>query len=249
MRTTEEQLDLALAAELQAALLPESCPADCGHHVAAARNRMCGGVGGDFYDFIRINPEQFAIVIGDVAGHGVRAALVMAKIMGWLRSDPQRRGRPVEVISALNDMLIDLGNRTGAVTPCSMVYLVLDTPTGIAFFINAGHPKPMLCNRRTGTVLHVGAHNMLLGVEEFQPEESCHTFCSGERLVLHTDGLADAVNSAGAMFGEKRLHEAVAACCDRDPAACAETIFARVDEFRGPIRQKDDETVVIVDRG
>jgi len=80
----EHELDLALAAQLQAALLPASCPSDCPHQSAAARNRMCGRVGGDFHDFLRINPDQTAILVGDVVGHGVRAALLMAKIMGFL---------------------------------------------------------------------------------------------------------------------------------------------------------------------
>ena len=68
---TEQEQDLALAAELQAALLPRACPSACPHHVAAARNRMCVGVGGDFYNFIRINEDQIALIIGDGVGHGV----------------------------------------------------------------------------------------------------------------------------------------------------------------------------------
>ena len=115
MKDASLDLDLALAAELQAALLPKSCPSDCPNHVAAARNRMCAGVGGDFYDFLRINDEQIALVIGDVVGHGVRASLIMAQIMGFLRSEPSRLPRPMQLVSSLNDMLIDLGDKIGSV--------------------------------------------------------------------------------------------------------------------------------------
>jgi len=110
--------DLALAAELQAALLPSACPTDCVHQEAAARNRMCGRVGGDFYDFIRINEDQVAVVIGDVVGHGVRASLLMAKIMGHLRGKPADRNRPGELIADLNDTLFGPG-RPHRGRPCS----------------------------------------------------------------------------------------------------------------------------------
>ena len=246
--STNEQLDLALAAELQAALLPKQCPTDCQHHVAAAKNRMCRSIGGDFYDFIRINADQFAVIIGDVAGHGVRASLVMAQIMGWLRSDPASRGRPLHVIAALNRMLIELGDRTGTVIPCSMIYVVLDAPTGIAFLVNAGHPRAYLCDRSKCAALRPGPKNMLLGIDEFQPEEACHTFMPGERMVLYTDGLTDAVDGRGERFGEARLHQILTQCAAAGPAQCAEAVFLAIDEFRDDFQQSDDETIVVVDR-
>ena len=92
--TTEDLLDLALAAELQAALLPKMCPTGCPHQAAAARNRMCGTVGGDFYDFIRINREQIALVVGDVVGPRARAAPPTGPRRGFLRSEPQPRRPP-----------------------------------------------------------------------------------------------------------------------------------------------------------
>src|ERR1035437_6194964 len=111
---SEDEQDLALGAQLQEAPLPSSCPVDCDHQVAAARNRMCGTVGGDFHDFIRVNEDQVAIMVGDVVGHGVRASLLMAQIMGYFRSTAaDKLTRPTPVISALNAMLIDLGERTG----------------------------------------------------------------------------------------------------------------------------------------
>ena len=139
--TLEGQLDLALASELQSALLPSALPKPMPGHAAGACNRMCGSVGGDFYDFLRINSDQVAIVIGDVSGHGVRAALVMAQIIGWLRAKPELRSRAVETVRQLNRMLIRLGELTGSVTTCSLVYIVLDVPTGIAFLVTPGIPS------------------------------------------------------------------------------------------------------------
>lgn len=241
-------MDLALAAELQAALLPRECPLDCPHQVAAARNRMCGSIGGDFHDFIRLNEDQVALVIGDVVGHGVRSSLIMAQIAGFLRFADERRSRPCQIITALNRMLIDLGDRTGLVTPCSMIYGVIDAPTGMAILVNAGHPRPILCDRGAGTVSDLHPHNFILGVEEFEPEEVCLTFQPGQRLVLYTDGITDATNPKRELFGEERLHQLVRRHLAASPADCADAVFQAVAEHRSGGRQIDDETIVVMDR-
>ncbi len=245
---SDASLDLALAAQLQSALLPASCPTNCPNEVAAARNRMCGNVGGDFYDFIRINDDQMAVIVGDVVGHGVRASLVMAQIMGYLRSRPKNIARPIAIIADLNRMLIDLGKRTDSILPCSMFYTVIDAPTGISFFVNAGHPRPFICDPTICFTLTTGPGNLLLGVEEFTPIEGCHTFTPGQRLVLYTDGVTDAQNDNGEHFGKKRIRQVTNAHISTDPQSCADALFAAIDEFRGQAVQSDDETVVVIDR-
>ncbi len=248
MAQEDDQQDLALAAELQAALLPKTCPAACDNQVAAARNRMCGSVGGDFYDFLHINDDQIALVIGDVIGHGVRAALLMTKILGWIRSDIQNRTRPLEVITGLNRMLIDLSDRTKTIMSCTMFYAVLDIPSGIVFFVNAGHYRPILCDKEKCAAIPFGSRNMLLGVEDFTPEEDCLTFMSGQWMVLYTDGIIDAADIDGERFGESALHEIIASRLDNTVDECADAVFDAVEKFRRGARQEDDETIVIIDR-
>jgi phosphoserine phosphatase RsbU/P len=244
----EHKQDLALAAELQAALLPRQCPQQCTHQATAARNRMCKSVGGDFYDFIRINDDQIALVIGDMIGHGVRASLLMANIMGWLRSEPKNRSKPREVIIALNKLLIELGNRIGSPMPCSLFYLVIDQPTGMGLFVNAGHPRPFLCERDKPHTLHLNLRNMLLGVEEFDPQEGCNTFTPGQRLVLYTDGILDAANPKGDRFGPNRLEKIISRHPDLTPDQLTEKVFTEIDLFRQDAPQTDDETIVVFDR-
>ena len=94
-RTQRElQYSLALAGEAQRSLLPSRSPPDWTHFRATARSRMCGIVGGDFYDFIRLNEDQIAVFIGDVMGHDVRAALLMTQILGLLRSEQRKPAYP-----------------------------------------------------------------------------------------------------------------------------------------------------------
>lgn len=244
----ETELDLALAAEVQAALLPTIRPPAYPNFRIAALNRMCGSVGGDFYDFIPINDEQVALVVGDVVGHGVRASLLMARIMGTLRSSGRMRGRPRQMIDTINRLLLDLGDRTGSVMPCSLIYGVLDAPSATGFFINAGHPMPLLCGAGHCDTLHLGPRNILLGVETFEPKEACHAFASGERLIFYTDGVTDAANPRGDRFEEDRLREAIQDSADGSPEQCARVIFQAVEDFRQSARQTDDETVVVIDR-
>lgn len=248
VHTSEEALDLALASELQAALLPKECPAACERQVAAARNRMCSSVGGDFYDFLRINDEQIALAIGDVVGHGIRASLLMAQIMGYLRFGQGARNRPSAMVKALNRMLIDLGDKTGTVTPCSLFYGVIDVPSGEGMFVNAGHPRPLLLDQKTRRLHRLAAHNFVLGIEDFEPNEICLTFTSSQRLMMYTDGILDAADRRDDHFGEHRLHELILSTAGDSAATAADTIFAAVADFRNGCDQLDDETLVIVDR-
>ncbi len=243
-----DKLDLALAAELQAALLPKDCPTNCPNQKVAARNRMCASVGGDFYGFIRANNDQTVIFIADVVGHGIRASLVMAQIIGYLHSQPTSLTRPKEQIANLNQMLIDLGNRTDSVIPCSMLYGVIDAPSGSGFFVNAGHYSPILCLRGTCEYIDLGSHNLMLGIEEFDYIESCHSFASGERIILYTDGLIEALNEKDESFGEQRLQELARQHISDTPDECADGIFRAIEEFRQGQPQRDDETIVVIDR-
>ncbi len=247
-RKRDSEFDFALAAQLQRALLPRNFPVSGDRHKTAARNRMCGHVGGDFYDFVRINRDQLAIVVGDVVGHGVRASLVMAQIMGFFRSDRNIRIRPAKAIDELNEMLIELGERIGDIVPCSIFYALLDEPSGLLLFVNAGHPRPFLCTAESCANTQIGPRNMLLGVDPFLPEEGCHTLSPGERLVLYTDGVTDAFNPNDEPFGRNRLLETLHANSSVSPDQCADAVFDAIDAFRDGAPQTDDETILIMDR-
>jgi len=244
----EDEHDLALAAELQAALLPRTCPTDCPHQAAAARNRMCRRLGGDFYDFIRLNDDQIAMVVGDVVGHGVRAALLMAQLTAFFRLRVRELTRPVELVAAINRMLIDLGDKVGVVLPCSLFYALIDAPSGICFYVNAGHPKPYLCETGDGRTHPMGSHDFLLGVEEFAPDEMCHTFVPGERMVIYTDGVMDTVNASDERFGTRRLRDLVVAHAHDSCDELADAVFDAVAGFREGGPMTDDETIVVLDR-
>ena len=152
------------------------------------------------------------------------------------------------MVTSLNAMLLDLGDRSGAVMPCSIFYAVIDAPSGVGFFVNAGHPMPFLCHRQASSSMQLGEGNILIGVEDFVPKESCHTFLPGERLVLYTDGVIDATNTEGQRFNRSRLHDVLNANAPADAPACARAVFEAVDAFRNGVRQTDDESILVIDR-
>ena len=244
----EEELDMALAAELQAALMPSDWDINSPNYAAAALNRMCGRVGGDFCDFIRLNNDQVAVAVGDVGGHGVRASLLMARVMGFLRGRPPECSRPTDIVRKVNEMLLDLGDRLGAAMSCSLFYVVLDTPSDTAFYVNTGLPAPVLMNRQSGEITRLWPHGVMLGLEDFEPTEGCHTFSPGERLVLCTDGVINATDASDESFGDGRLDEVLRHYAEAPGRACVQAVFRDVDDFRRGARQRDDETILVVDR-
>jgi len=161
---------------------------------------------------------------------------------------PPALPRPSQFISALNELLINMGDKTGSVMPCSMFYAVIDLPTGAGFFVNARHPPPLLCDGNDGSVRLLTTRNALLGVEKFEPDEMCHTFIPGQRMVLYTDGILDATNGRQDRFGQDRLYEIIASGNAKQPQELVDAVFRAVDDFRGAARQNDDETLVVIDR-
>ena len=113
---------------------------------------------------------------------------------------------------------------------------------------NCGHPRPLLCDRNDCTTLQLGMHDILLGVEPFEPTEICHTFLPGERLVIYTDGIADAADGEHTPFGDERICRVVCERAKSSPQQCADAVMEAVDEFRRGAPQMDDETIVVIDR-
>lgn len=241
-----DESELALAKAVQEALLAREVPkCRCGE--VAVRNRMCEDVGGDFYHFRRLNEDQIALTFGDVLGHGVSAALIMTLIMGVLDAERAENHRPGHVVSQINDLLVRLGDQADTPIICSLIYAVVDLPSGILLFINAGHPTPIVHNRDSQRSKKLIATSMLLGVQPGVQPEFCHQFQKNDRLVLFTDGVSDARNEDGECFGLDRLGQAVKESAGESCEVLTERLFGKVDEFLQYAPANDDQTVLVID--
>ena len=238
------QANLALAGAVQRALLPRECPRCVGTTIAA-KYRPAEHVGGDFYDFTHLGDEQIGLLIGDVVGHGIHSALVMALLLGHLRANRPERMRPAQIVAEINDVLVELGDNTEEILLCSLFYGVLDLPSRVLYYIDAGHPPPLCCH---GSTVHSLAPNaMLLGAERFGAEEQCHQFRPGDRMVLYTDGIVETRDEQGEIFSVGRLKQVVKDSADQSPQQAIDNIFERLSSFSLDQGPDDDATIVILD--
>lgn len=237
---------MELAAAVQKALLNGEIPeCQCGKMVL--KNRMSDQVGGDFYHFHPLGRDQVAFAIGDVVGHGIGSALVMSLIMGSLRSNVQDSRRPSRIVEQVNSLLVQLGKQVGQFITCSLFYGVVDLPSGVLLYVNAGHPHPIICNRGEQGCQELQPTTMLLGVQQGVRPESCHQFRQKDRLILYTDGMADLMNDRGEEFSQDRLMQIASESKQESPDDLAERVFDQIDAFSGEESPEDDQTLVVID--
>ncbi|MGH8946160.1 MAG: PP2C family protein-serine/threonine phosphatase, partial [Acidimicrobiia bacterium] len=199
------QQEMRVAALIQQTLLPRELPSISGWNIDAFY-RPARAVGGDFYDFIRLDERRLAVIIGDVTDKGVPAALVMATTRSMLRAAAQGNVSPSQVLAEVNESLVP------EIPPAMFVtclYAVFDTVSGEVVFANAGHNLPYV--RTKSGVIELRATGMPLGLMPgMDYEETTYTLGSGEVIVLTSDGITEAHSAEGEMYGFGRLMGRVA---------------------------------------
>ncbi len=199
-----------------------------------------GAVGGDWYDFIPFPDGRWGLVLADVSGKGTAAALLMSATRGMMRSLAEACCSPGEVLTKLNQLLMDDFPAGKFVT---MVYGVLDPKARTVVFANAGHLHPLLIDRGTARFLDV-ERGMPLGLASGDYSECKINLSEGSRLVFYSDGITEAENADGEEFGLERL--AVRAV---EPAASAVSIADSVRAYTDGKHLRDDASVVLVGVG
>ncbi len=239
--------DLALARRIQRQMLPRQFPERPPYRFAA-EYRPAAGVGGDFYDVLELGGGRLGVVVGDACGKGVSAALYAAKVLSDLRHEAAaaRAGGPADLLIRLNRLLC-LGNDESLFV--TAVLAVLDPASGRVEVASAGHPLPVRRDRRGAASWFGAAGAGPLGLHEDAAIAShAGRLNPGEQLVLYTDGVTEALDPAGAVFGPERLLDTVRRAAP-DPAAIAHGIGRAVHAFAGSAAPSDDLTVVCVGCG
>ena len=224
------------ARRIQQDLLPRSAPELAGFGLEAACVPV-GAVGGDWYDYIPLSGGRWGIVLADVSGKGMPAALLMSAARGIVRSLAPLANGPGEVLARVNQSLLNDFPRGRYVT---MIYAVLDPAARTLTFASAGHPWPLLCHGSEVRPLHTDA-GMPLGM--FPGEYTEHTvkFCPDFRLLFYTDGISEALNREEQEFGSERLAAFIAAHDCSIPR-----LMQAVHEFTEIGAQQDDATVILL---
>ena len=234
--------ELRVAQLIQQQFLPEELPNLSGWEFAAFYG-PAREVGGDFYDFIKLPEGQLGIVVGDVTDKGVPAALVMATTHSILRAEAPRLVAPSEVLTRVNNLLVDEMPAHMFVT---CLYAVLNPATGRLRYANAGHNVPYVSTEAGVTELR--ATGMPLGLlPGMEYEEKEATLAPGEIVLLHSDGLAEAHNGEREMFGFPRVAALTGEASDGE--VLIDRLLKELQEFTGPgLEQEDDITLVTLGR-
>jgi sigma-B regulation protein RsbU (phosphoserine phosphatase) len=233
--------DLEIAHEIQRQMLPATFPQAPGLHVHAT-TVPATWVGGDFYDAIRLEADRVGLLLGDVSGKGIPAALQMARLMGEFRACVSHCADPQSVLQVLNDLLCQRNLRFDWFV--TVQYVVLDVRQRHMQFICAGHP-PILLRHTDGQIEHLGAApNIPLGVEEtFAYHQEERQLMAGDTLLLYSDGTYERQDTQGAQLGLSRLEHLFAAAPGY-PEAVVHAIQTALDTFSDVGRAKDDTTLL-----
>jgi len=224
------------ARAIQQALLPRTSPFIPGFCVTGL-SLPAGAVGGDWYDFIPLNDGRWGLVLADVAGKGTAAALLMSATRGMLRSLAPSGSGPGEVLTRLNNMLVED-------FPCgrfvTMVYAELDPATRILRIANAGHLPPLLVEPSGHRWIQT-EQGLPLGVATSKFSETEVKLSEGSRIAFYSDGITEASVGSGEEYGTERLLAQL-----QSPDASLETLMADVKKFVNGSGLRDDATVILV---
>ncbi len=236
--------ELELARQVQQRLLPRTFPLMPGF-MFAARCEPARRVGGDFYDVILLDADRFGLVIADVSDKGMPAALFMALTRSLLLAEARRERSPRAVLTNVHRLLIELGEPDMFVT---VFYGVVDVASRRLTYTRAGHDYPLLL--RSNTVEALGGQGTFLGyLEESQLNlsEEHLNLRPGDRLVLYTDGMIDAVAADQQRFGAARLASVLQASARLPADKLCTTVFDQISAYQGEADQYDDMTLLVVE--
>src|SRR5437899_7766965 len=233
--------DLALARELQVRLLPQTRPKLTNLEVAA-RFVPARAIGGDLYAFVDYSLSRLGITIGDVSGKGAPAAIYAALVSGILRSHAPIEPAPAEMLSAINN---SLGERRIDAQFVSIIYAVWDDSMRTLQVANSVLPRPIYCH--DGKVEIIEATGLPLGLfDDAEYDEFNFRAKHGDMFVFFSDGILDARNTEGELFGRQRVEQIAADCSDRPADSVVNSLFKAVEEHAAGVDAFDDQTVVAI---
>ncbi len=258
VRNQQMEEDLHMAREFQLKMLPQvypafPCPGSDGSALSFTHRYLpTGSVGGDFFTLSALSETQASVFLCDVAGHGVRAALVTSMIRALLEELKPLASQPGPFLTKLNSDLMAILQHAGTPLLTTAFYLVADWATGVLQYANAGHPKPFHLRRSAGQVVPLAnafGHSQpplgFLGDTVYFSSEAL--LSPGDGLLLFTDGLVDVENPQGQLFTQEMLVSAIQAALSLHPSALLDELLEKTRRFGADQPYQDDVCLVAVD--
>jgi serine phosphatase RsbU (regulator of sigma subunit) len=241
------QMSLEKASQIQQKLMQKSNPPVDGFDIAG-KSISCDETGGDYYDFI--NPEEWGqekigIVVADVIGHGISAALLMTSVRAFFRERVLSPGDGAAIVSDVNKrMFQDLEELNLFVT---MFYSEIDLVEKCFRWVHAGHESALFYDPADNSFETLGGEGLPLGImKDWVYKEAQIPIRPGQVILIGTDGIKEACNPENVHFGNDRLQTVIRAHCSKPANDIMEAVYDALEEFRGAAEQKDDETLVVI---
>ncbi len=235
--------DVELAAQVQRLFLPLGRPAIAGLEIAGMMH-PARGVGGDYYDYIPIDAHTIQVVIADVAGKGVPAALLMSATAAALRLEANHDRNMLKQVERLNTGILSVSDEERYVT---LLIAEIDTRRRVIQYVNCGHNPALLFRAKTGALRRMDSSCPPIGLS---PDEICELasadLTGGDVLVFYTDGVTEAENRFGEEFGLERLSTVVRDGSSLSAEGLTVNIFNSAADFCGDVGFHDDVTIVVV---
>jgi phosphoserine phosphatase RsbU/P len=241
-----QSLDLAM--EVQQNLLPKGNLKIDGFDIAG-KSIYCDETGGDYYDFITMDEagdKKIGVAIGDVSGHGIPAALLMATVRSSLRQRLFLPGSTAQIISDVNSQLVRDVEDSGQFM--TLFYLTVDPVNQRLQWVRAGHDPGIFYDPATNTFEDLKGNGIALGVDEswqFEMNEKMG-LAKGQIIVLSTDGVWEAHDQTGEIFGKARLYEIIRQNSAKKAEEIIEAVLAALDQFQKDSAIEDDITLVVI---
>ncbi|NNL76108.1 MAG: SpoIIE family protein phosphatase [Desulfobacterales bacterium] len=245
---TEHKKALALAGEVQKSLLPQDKPLVRGLDIAG-KNVSCDEIGGDYFDFLWRRDSQkgpFSVVVGDISGHGVDSALLMTTARAFLRMRASQPGTISEIITAMNRHLTRDVLETGRFM--TLFYMTLDPENKRIDWVRAGHDPAIVYDPGRDQFEELKGSGVALGVNEaIHYEENFQSgLANGQIIAIGTDGIWEAVNREGEMFGKERFRDIIRKNAGAEASEILSAVYTALNLFTMGQKSEDDITLVII---
>nr|WP_169309307.1 SpoIIE family protein phosphatase [Desulforhopalus sp. IMCC35007] len=236
---------LKLAEEVQQNLLPQSSPFLKGFDISGS-SIYCDQTGGDYYDYFLLPNQSLGVVVADAVGHGIGAAMLMTSVRAFLTSAIKRYRNPASLIHEVNQYISNDCEKSGRFT--SMFFVEISPQSKKLTWIRAGHEPPLFYHVMTDSFSQLEGAGLVLGIDsryEFE-ENITHSLMPGDIILIGTDGISEATNQEGLLFGRERIKEIIRQYANKSAREIQERLFLEVQNFYGNVHQQDDITLVLI---
>ena len=245
---TDHKKALELAGEVQKSLLPQKNLRTNGLDIAG-KSIPCEEIGGDYFDYLlgeEYSDRPFSVVVGDITGHGVDAALLMTSARAFLRMRSSQPGSIAQIVNEMNRHITRDVLDTGRFM--TLLYMTIDSDNGHLRWVRAGHDPAIVYDPVKDTFEELKGSGLALGLdEEFAFEENLKTeLASGQIIAIGTDGIWEAFNRDGEMYGKERFHSIIRKNASAEANDILNAIYNDIDRFRSGLKPEDDITLVVI---